>query len=166
MRRFECPHELEVVAAARNWPAADPDLRAHVPRCGVCSDLVEVAEAITTDRRALDSEARLQPAAVVYWRSQRRARREASLRAARPVVAFQALAAACLVGVGLALAGLMTGREWLAGLWDDWSRAAALGVGDNAFGLANSPLGAVVVVVVAAAVLSIPLAIYLIFSDR
>ena len=168
MRRSECPRELEVVAAARNPSLASPDLVVHVGECRTCSDLADVAGAIGEDCRTLAGEARLQPAAVVYWRSQLRARREAARQVTGPIAAFQAVAAASLIGVVGALAGLlMPGvRPWLMGQWNQWATVAPMWIDQTSSAVSGSPLGAMMVVVVGAAVVSVPLAIYLIFSDR
>ncbi len=121
MSRFECAHEADVqtAVATGRWPhRADEALRAHVDGCAVCQDVVMV----TTAFEDVDGAARPQPvpeSAVVWWRSQMRARADAARVAARPITIAQALSFASIVGLLGAVIGatspwLQQGVKWLA----------------------------------------------------
>jgi len=102
-----CRHEPDVTAAIVDGRWGDEtlaSLREHARACSVCRDVVAVADALGPD----PGEAIAIPAAgQVLWRARVRARAEAAQRATRPLLAAQALAAACLLGL---LAGLLS---WL-----------------------------------------------------
>ena len=101
-RLAECRHEAELVAAVTSgrWPAAvDPTMREHVASCAVCSDVLQVAEAMTALEQETLADTRLPAAGQVWWRAQIRARHEAAAVAARPVMVAQALGGAAAVGL-------------------------------------------------------------------
>jgi hypothetical protein len=171
MSRPECRRELEVLGAAESGATPDPesDLGRHFLECGVCVDLFEVARAIRDDRRLVEGEARLQPGAVVWWRSQLRARREAAERVNRPITALQAFAAACSVGVVLALGGVLVppARQWFRDLPASVASSMPSVLGDlGGFSLVQSPLQTLLVLALAAVLLALPVVLYLILSDR
>src|SRR5690606_25619615 len=91
-----CRHEPDVTAAIVDGRWGDEtlaSLREHARACSVCRDVVAVADALGPD----PGEAIAIPAAgQVLWRARVRARAEAAQRATRPLLAAQALAAACL----------------------------------------------------------------------
>lgn len=105
--KIECGREqdlLDAVAASR-WPhRSDAALREHVSGCGVCSDVAEIALAFLQDREHAQAEARVPPAAVVWWKSQIRAREEAARIAARPIALVQAVATICVAVASIAVA--------------------------------------------------------------
>jgi hypothetical protein len=102
-----CSHEQDVLdaLASRRWPSrCDDELRSHVEACAICADLLLVARALLDGRDdEAVSDANL-PASLVWWRSQLRAREEATRAAARPLRAAQQIGLAC-AGV-LAIAAL------------------------------------------------------------
>ena len=101
-RLAECRHEGDLVAAVTSgrWPAAvDPAMREHVASCAVCSEVLQVAEAMTALEQETLADTRLPAAGQVWWRAQIRARHEAAAVAARPVMVAQALGGAAAVGL-------------------------------------------------------------------
>lgn len=66
-----------------------------------------VTEAIAAEAMVARSEAAPPSSAIVWWRSQMRARREAAQLADRPIAIVHALAIACGVGLTLAFVGLV-----------------------------------------------------------
>ena len=98
MTKIECEFEADVLAAVlqSRWPErVDGELRAHVPKCDVCSDVALIASAIDGARE----EAMVPEAGRIWWKSQLRARREAAAAAGRPITATQVMAFACAVGL-------------------------------------------------------------------
>jgi hypothetical protein len=98
MTKIECEFEADVLAAVlqSRWPErADAELRAHVSKCEVCSDVALIASAIDGAREA----AVVPEAGRIWWQSQLRARREAAEAAGRPITATQVVAFACAVGL-------------------------------------------------------------------
>jgi hypothetical protein len=106
----------------------------------------------------------------MWWRLQMRARREATGRALRPILAVQAVTLACAAGVLAAVIGQVVPQPSRVAAWVDaiGNSAAAAGAasipstaaqllspGGIAFGLA----GALVLIVT-------PVALYLALSDR
>lgn len=170
MRHPECPREAEVLRTVESggWQV-ESDLDLHVHTCGVCGDLVQVAQSIREDQRLLRPEARLQPAAAIWWRSQLRARREAAQRVNRPITTLQAFAAACAVAVALALGGFLIPslREW----FQDLSATVLQQVAPVLYDASNvmigeSPIHGLALLVLAAGLLTVPVVVYLILSDR
>jgi hypothetical protein len=105
--KLECPREQDVLdaAAAKRWPdRVDAALRDHVAACAICADVVEIAVAFLDDRECAHAEAPVPPAAVVWWRSQIRAREEAARMAVRPIALVQAVATICVALVSIAVA--------------------------------------------------------------
>ena len=104
----QCAREMEVTAAIVDgrWDDdACADVRAHARACAACREVAEVALALTPANG--DEEIVLPAAGQVLWRARVRARADAARRAARPLLAAQALAAACTLGL---VAGLVS---WL-----------------------------------------------------
>lgn len=83
-----------------------------------------VAEAMAAEASSARSEATPPAGAIVWWRAQMRARREAALLAEKPIAVVHALAIACGVGVALSLAGIVISA--LRGSFDWLKDAAAL----------------------------------------
>ena len=112
-RLAECRHEADLVAAVTNgrWPAAvDVALREHVTSCAVCADVLQVAEAMAGSSRKRWPTRALPAAGQVWWRAQVRARHDAAVVAARPVMVAQALGGAAALGL---VAGVVCGK-WAA----------------------------------------------------
>jgi hypothetical protein len=65
-----------------------------------------VADAMASEASHARSEAAPPSGAIVWWRAQMRARREAAQLAEKPIDVVHALAIACGVGVALSLAGI------------------------------------------------------------
>jgi len=66
-----------------------------------------VADAIAAEASAARLEAAPPSGAIVWWRAQMRARREAAQLADKPIAIIHALAVACGAGVALALLGIL-----------------------------------------------------------
>lgn len=102
-----CRHEPEIAAAIveGRWDdEAHAALRAHARACACCREVVDIACALAPET----GEGITIPAAgQVLWRARVRARADAARRATRPLLAAQALAAACVIGL---VAGLLS---WL-----------------------------------------------------
>jgi hypothetical protein len=113
-------------------------------------------------------EARVPSAAHVWWRAQMRARQEAAAAAARPIAVAQGVAAAS--AAGLAAAAIAFG--WAAWSWPDWLTTAAFSqfaeshAGDWMAIAARAPEVALAVTSVAAGLVLMPLAVYLVLSDK
>jgi len=102
MKPVECEFESEVLTAAlqSRWPdRVEPQLRAHVASCPICSDVVVIAGAIDDDREAMRASAVVPDSGRVWWMAQVRARREAAKAAARPITAAQVIALAAAMGL-------------------------------------------------------------------
>jgi hypothetical protein len=107
----ECEFEAEVLAAVlqSRWPArVDAELRAHVAECAICSDVVAIAGAIDEAREELRDGAVVPDAGRVWWLAQLRARHEAAATAGRPITAAQVVAFACAVALLGACFGAMS----------------------------------------------------------
>jgi hypothetical protein len=106
MMRVDCEFEAEVLAAAlqSRWPdRVDADLRAHVAKCPICSDVATVTVEIDKARGEMCDQMRecavLPEAGRVWWLARMRARREAARTAGRPITVAQVLAFACAMGL-------------------------------------------------------------------
>jgi hypothetical protein len=116
--RTDCPREQDALdaVASRRWPhRAGAELIEHVSACAICADIVEVAAALSGADERASAEARVPPAAIVWWKAQIRARHDAARTAARPIAVVHGLAAASV----LALAGALSIALWamLPALW-------------------------------------------------
>lgn len=96
MKRFECPFEAE---------ALDPDLRAHVSECPICSDVVTLAAAFDEARQDTRAAAAIPDSGHAWRAAQLRARREDAAAAMRPITAAQVIALGCAFGVAGACFG-------------------------------------------------------------
>jgi hypothetical protein len=88
-----------------------------------------VAEAIAHEAALAGSEAQPPSSAIVWWRAQMRARREATQLAEKPITIVHALAIAAGVGlmlsmVGYAIAAVKGSWGWLTNLTQSLSAAA------------------------------------------
>jgi hypothetical protein len=104
--KLDCPREQDVLdaAAAGRWPhRADAELRDHASVCPICHDVAAIAVAFLEDRDLAWTEADVPPASLVWWRSQIRARKEASRAVNRPIALAQGIAFAVLVLAALLL---------------------------------------------------------------
>lgn len=100
--KMDCEFESEVLALVleSRWPeGVDAQLRGHVSKCAICSEVAEVARAIQCEREDLRAQAIVPDSGRVWWLAQVRARREATQAAARPITVAQMLAFASAVGV-------------------------------------------------------------------
>jgi hypothetical protein len=119
----ECVREEDVIdaVASGRWPDGVADLRDHVRTCRICADLVTIIAPLLDARDSAWEETRVPSSAVVWWRAQMRARREAARHVNRPLTIAQGM------GVLTALAVLLA-VGWFVAPWLDssLSRAGAL----------------------------------------
>jgi hypothetical protein len=104
--KLDCPREQDVLdaAAAGRWPhRADAELRDHASICPICHDVAAIAVAFLEERELSWNDGDVPPASLVWWRSQIRAREEASRAVNRPIALAQGIAVALLVFVALLL---------------------------------------------------------------
>ena len=108
--------------------------------------------------------------AVMWWRLQMRARREATVRAFQPIAVVQAITLACAVGVLAAVIGQVVPEAsrvvaWLRALGNSAAAAGAASVPSTAAHLL-SPGGIALGLAGALFLIVTPVAIYLALSDR
>lgn len=104
-----CTREADVVEALidrRRLVARDEDLDAHIATCAVCQEVAMVTRLMGADREQDRTEIRVPAAGQVWWRAAVRARLEAVHAAARPLSWSQGVAAACALGLVMALVGV------------------------------------------------------------
>ena len=131
--KYFCSHEEHVTAAihAGQWPdGCEPELRAHVEGCSVCSDVVLVAQALRQSRTAMTMTQAAQPASpsLLWWRAQIRRKNAALERVMQPVVVAEKVAAMIVV---LAFVVLLAWRRadvssWLSSVWGPLSNMTVL----------------------------------------
>lgn len=170
MRRNECPREADLLDALQTtaWPdACGQDLRTHVRECHFCEELAAIVLPLLDEHRTATREARVPSSAIVWWKSQRRARLEAAMAAARPIAIWQYLCAACAVGLMAGALGYVSPavRTALASAWSMLSGTAASGISPLAGGawqeVLVTPVGIAVAAGLTMAVILAPLALYL-----
>jgi hypothetical protein len=126
-----------------------------------------VAEAIATEAAQARREAAPPSSAIVWWRAQMRARREAAQAAGRPITIVHGLAIACFCGLALSLAGtLIAGvrgsAAWLVNVYASFSALAApLAAIDLTSRWVMLPMTAMLATIVIASI-----AAYVIFADE
>jgi len=138
-----CEREGEMLALLRSgaWPAAEPELRAHVAKCASCGEVLRVKSALLAMRADEMATARLEASGLVWWKAQVRKRYAAQRLVERPVRGAQvfALLVALAAGLGVLAANRsgwlewlqqmpVTGAEW-SSAWSGpgWGLAAAVG---------------------------------------
>jgi hypothetical protein len=167
---IDCPRESEVLSAilARRWPdQCGGELRAHAARCAICDELAMVAGVLREDHDISGRDVRVPAAGQVWWRAAMRARLEAVQAAGRPITWIHGLTGASAAGLTVAAAGLAwpsvrdvigwAGARMTA--FDPESVAVAGLVGDTV--LRAFP----VAIVIAAALVLAPIALYFALSD-
>jgi len=165
-RRIDCPVEAEVIAAARagRWPGpADAELRTHVESCASCREIAEISALLAAEWDTAQAEAQPPSADLVWWRAQRRARLEAARAAEAPVRTARLVAAICTVllvgGLGWWLLGPL--GQLVSGLLAHASAPA-----DVLRPGAPPLLRRTALLALVAAVVFVPIALYLAFVDE
>lgn len=79
-----CTQEPEVIAALVNGTLPD-DLQAHAAVCEICSEIVQVTQALVHEVASDSAELRPPDAAVVWRRAQSLAREKAIAKATQPI---------------------------------------------------------------------------------
>jgi len=164
-----CMYEHDVVAAvlSRRWDSANEELTQHAAACEICRDVVDVARLLSSDQERARYEARVPAAGQVWWRAAVRARLDAAHAVARPLTWLHGIAAACAVGVAVAVISMAwpSLREMAS-----WFTFTALGVDSGVANVAalvtatmqrSLPLA----FVVAACLILAPVALYFALSD-
>ncbi|MPY87065.1 MAG: hypothetical protein GEU99_04005 [Luteitalea sp.] len=167
----ECHREPELVEAIIDgrWPeGCDETLRQHVGDCAVCAEVAEIAPLLNGEHTAACHEAGPPPVGAVWWRLEARARREAMLRATRPILWTQGLAAACVVGLAL---GVLPLTLEVLGDWDAWLYQSAVlpevsGVVTSWFAHLDHENIQLALIGCVSVALLIPLALYLALSEE
>ena len=163
MRTPSCPREADVLDLVwtGQWPArADRPLVEHVRECAVCRELAAVAAAMGDLHEATAAEIKVPDAAAVWYRAQVRARQDLARRAARPVAAAQAAAAA--LGLDGAFTAWRVSGAALAGWWRDFSAYALpdFAVPSGLATLTGTTAGPWLLAGLAAWILMVPAALY------
>ena len=168
--RDACPRELEIVASIvdrGSMSVDDESLRAHVDQCDTCREVAMLTRLMTSDHESARRLVRVPAAGQVWWRAAGRARLEAVHAAARPLTWSQGVAAACALGLTIALIGLV----W-SSLRDGASWAIGYVLQAVPFGDAPSLLGGtwrtglMAMLVAAACLVVAPVAVYFALSDE
>jgi len=89
-----------------------------------------VAESIAAEAAMASAEAQPPSSAIVWWRTQMRARQEAAQLAERPITIVHALSIAAGIGlmlsvIGYAAAGVKGSLAWITGVWESTASLAA-----------------------------------------
>jgi hypothetical protein len=164
----DCEREQDVLdaIAAQRWPArCDADLRAHVRTCAICTDLVDVASALVEEHETAFQDARIPSSGVVWWRAQLRARDEDARAAARPIAFIQGIAASVTVWLLVTFVRALPASTLVA--WKNWITGFVPHVSLPAPNLADvaAAIPLAVLVVIGAALVLAPLAIYLAVAE-
>ena len=164
MRDRGCVRESEVLDTlqAGRWPAAtDASLRDHVTGCAACTELLAIAAPLLDEHHALVQEAPVPSSAIVWWRAQRRSRRQAAEHAAQPISFVQGITFACIAGLLATALGLFvpTFRRSLALVADAAGFWSGLSLPAPADALAD-PLALATAAAVALCALALPIALY------
>jgi hypothetical protein len=172
VRYGECPREAELLESLlAAWPDGCADgLRTHAEACASCGALLAVALPLRDEHVASVREAPVPSSAVMWWRLQMRARREATGRALRPIAAVQAVTLACAAGVLAAVIGQVVPQPsrlaaWLDALGNSAIAAGAAAIPSTAAQLL-SPGGIALGLAGALFLIVTPVALYLALSDR
>jgi hypothetical protein len=166
----ECPREpelLEALAAGR-WPdGAVTELGAHAAVCACCSDLLAAALPLLLEQDLAERQAHIPSSAVVWWRAQMRARREAVDAATRPIAVTQGVAVACAAGLA---AGVATLSEAGLRAWLERSVTVLASLNPGTIDLAGlqalAPTGTLPLLVLGLLAVVAPMAIYLAVADE
>lgn len=98
-----CDRETEVMEAVESGRLTE--VQSHISTCASCADLVVVLQAMHEQGDAAFADVRVPTAGLVWWKSQRRAQREAAQEAMKPVSVAEKIAYVfTLVGLIAALA--------------------------------------------------------------
>ena len=170
MRKRYCVFEDDVLSALQSsrWPeASEPELRAHVKSCGICTELADVAEALLDDHQTLVTQAQIPSSAIVWWRAQMRSHREAAQVATQPMTFVQGLILACAAGLTVAAVGFFvptfrSAIEWFAKATDALPRAS---ISLTPGVLANPMFMAAAAALLLCAIV-LPLALYFTFQEE
>lgn len=155
-----CSRTAEVQELMRlgHWPqAAGAELAAHARECRRCGEMVLLTQTFGAARVSASNEARVEPAALVWWRAQLRRKHEVVQRVERPMRA-QMLVMLVVVCVGLGLAFQWSGGE---ARWRSWISAGA----EVAMRVGSMGLGLAIASAVALAMMA-GLAVYLTFERK
>ena len=168
MNGLSCPREADVVQALFSRGELGHELAAHAQACQSCADVLVVAAALRDDREWARGDVAVPAAGQVWWRAAVRARLEATQAAARPLTWAHGIAAAATVGLiagvaGMAWPTLARALGW-AGDHVSIVSPAAMEIGGLMASVIQRSLPAAIML--AAALLLAPLAVYLALTDE
>jgi hypothetical protein len=107
---IDCPRERDVVDTLMRgeWEADEAaELREHAKGCLACAETIDVSRVLRADQLEVVNAARVPTAGLVWWRATIRARAEAVRVAEQPMTVAQAVGAAAILGLIVALAGVV-----------------------------------------------------------
>jgi hypothetical protein len=118
-----CSFENELTQALKDghWPqGCGAELRAHVKRCGACSDLVLLTQTFQQARNETACATLHDSPSLLWWRAQLRRRYAAEERVSRPITIAQtfALFIYAIVGVAFVASQYRHGLHW-ASWWSE-----------------------------------------------
>lgn len=166
MSESYCPRERDVLrAVARGWRDEDAaEVTNHVESCPRCTEVKAAAELLRAEHARLVQQAKVPPAAAMWWKLDRRIRHEDARRAQRIATAVQALVLAA--GAGVAAAVIQIAAPWLRGTgtalqgWADLEPVAAFW--SHALTTWSLPIA----MLVGAWLILVPAAVYLGLADE
>jgi hypothetical protein len=95
MKIPQCDRERQVLDAMHSGRWAGPwaeEIRRHVGRCAVCSEVVLVAEALRREEESAQAQIQLPSAGLVWWKAQLASRRAAEERVSQPIALVERMA--------------------------------------------------------------------------
>jgi hypothetical protein len=148
-----CRYEDAVLAAlasgdtVADWPE---EVRAHVEHCPDCAAAASVVALLASEQSRALAEADVPSSGQVWWRAEIRRRADARRAAERPMLIFQALSAACVVGL---VAAIVT-----------WLWPAVRTTAESAATFSPTTFGLVTWLAVGASAIAAPVVLYLAFA--
>ena len=115
MTTLECTREREVLDAVHSgrWPdRCGDELEGHVRACAVCADVALLAARLQDERDRLWQRARVPSPAHVWWRATLRARQEAAVASAQPMMLVHGFAGICVGAVAVAALAVLWPALW------------------------------------------------------
>ena len=120
MNQPYCDKEQQVTAALCSGQP-EPEILAHANACPVCSEILLLSQFLQGEAQLADHELRTLPDADLIWRrSQALARKEALVRATRPIRLVKACA--CIIALLAAPWLIFESRNLIAESPDSWLR--------------------------------------------
>jgi hypothetical protein len=124
---LQCKEELRLIKSVRTgfW---DANLEQHVSTCAVCSEVAAMARLLNELRAIDEAECTIPDSALMWWKAQLLAKREAGEQATQPISFVErfayVLGAVCVIGVCVLQWHAL--REWLISLGTSGARLGVL----------------------------------------